>query len=74
MRKYIVTLLLLPGYIASVLAQSSDIEMADQFRGEGKIYIVIAVILLILGGIFLTLLRLGKKLTKLEQEIEDEKK
>jgi hypothetical protein len=27
--------------------------MADDFRGEGKIYVVIMVVLLLLGGIFL---------------------
>lgn len=54
----------------SVLAQASDIEMADNFRAEGKIYIVVAVILVILIGLFVYLIRLDKKLTKLENSHE----
>lgn len=51
---------------AHLLAQ--DVEMADNFRGEGKIYIVVAVILVILVGIFFYLFRLEKKIDKIEKE------
>ena len=51
----------------SLLAQPADVEMADAFRAEGKIYIVVAVILIILIGLFFYLIRLDKKLTKLER-------
>lgn len=64
------TLLLLLGLIPGISAQ--DAEMADNFRGEGKIYVVLAVILVILAGIFLYLFRLDKKIKKLEQENEAE--
>ena len=36
-----------------IARSQSQIEMADDFRGEGKIYVVIMVVLLLLGGIFL---------------------
>ena len=49
------------------------IEMADDFRGEGKIYVVIMVVLLLLGGIFFTLIRLDRKLSQLEKQIEKKK-
>lgn len=46
-----------------------QVEMADDFRGEGKIYVVIAVILTLLIGFFYLLWRLDKKSKRLEQEV-----
>jgi CcmD family protein len=43
--------------------------MADQFRADGKIYVVISVVLLILVGLFIYLLNLDKKVTRLEKEV-----
>jgi CcmD family protein len=51
------------------MAQQADIEMADQFRADGKIYVVIAVVLLILVGLFIYLFNLGNKITRLEKEV-----
>jgi hypothetical protein len=48
-------------------SQTDQIEMASNFRGEGKIYVVIAVILIILGGIIVTLFRLERKLKRMEK-------
>ena len=52
------------------LTANSQVEMANDFRGEGKIYIVIAIILVILGGFFFILFKLDKKTKRLEKEIE----
>ena len=41
--------------------------MADTMRENGKIYVVVAVILTILAGILLYLIRLDKKISKLEK-------
>ena len=43
-------------------------EMADAMRSNGKIYVVIAVVLTILLGLLLYLIRLDKKIGKLEKE------
>jgi CcmD family protein len=51
------------------MAQQADIEMADQFRADGKIYVVISVVLLILLGLFIYLFSLDKKVTRLEKEV-----
>ena len=48
-------------------AQASDIEMADQFRADGKIYVVIAVVSVIMIGLFAYLFRLERKITDLEK-------
>ena len=42
--------------------------MADTFRSNGKIYVVVAVILTIFAGIVLYLVRLDRKLTHLEKD------
>ena len=51
-----------------LFAQNNDIQMADTMRSNGKIYVVFAVALTILIGIFLYLIRLDRKLTRLEKE------
>ena len=56
-----------------IARSQSQIEMADDFRGEGKIYVVIMVVLLILGGIFLTLFWFDRRLSQIEKQIEGKK-
>jgi hypothetical protein len=51
-----------------LLAQDNSVEMADTMRKEGKIYVVVAVILTIFAGIILYLVRLDRKITRLEKE------
>lgn len=43
--------------------------MADAFRADGKIYVVIAVILVILFGLFGFLFRLDAKVKNLEKRL-----
>jgi len=67
-------LLLLCLYVmfpAALLAQGSDPEKqytAFDMRHNGKIYVVVTVILIILSGLILYLVRLDRKITKLEKE------
>lgn len=58
-------LLLLSG--SAAFAQESA-EMADVMRSNGKIYVVVAVCLTILAGLFFYLVRLDRKISKLEKE------
>jgi hypothetical protein len=44
-------------------------EMADLMRSNGKIYVVIAVMLTILTGLIIYLVRLDRKIVKLEKEV-----
>lgn len=46
----------------------STVEMADVMHSNGKIYVVVAVILTIFTGIVLYLVRLDRKLSRLEKE------
>ncbi len=47
------------------------VEMADNFRADGKIYVVLAIILVILAGLFFYLIRIDRKVTKLEEQKQD---
>lgn len=62
-------LILMLATLASFAQQpSATVEMADTFRSNGKIYVVVAVILTIFIGIVLYLVRLDRKVSRLEQE------
>lgn len=54
--------------VGSLLAQQQPVEMADAMRSNGKIYIVVAVCLTILVGLFLYVWRLDRKITRMEKE------
>jgi multisubunit Na+/H+ antiporter MnhB subunit len=56
------------------LAQDANIheEPNDFMRSNGKIYVVVAVIVTIVTGIFLYLLNLDRKIKKLEENKRDE--
>ena len=49
-----------------------EIEMADIWYTNGKIYVVIATVASILAGIFFYLIALDKKVKKLEKQVEDQ--
>jgi len=56
--------------IAQATDAADQIEMADAFRAEGKIYVVIAVILLIFAGLILYVIRIDRKVKRLEKELD----
>lgn len=49
---------------------NDEIEMADLMRSEGKIYVVVAVVVTILAGLILYLFITERKLKRLEKELE----
>jgi tetrahydromethanopterin S-methyltransferase subunit D len=52
----------------SVSAQTDTVEMADIMRSNGKIYVVVAVCLTILIGLFIYVYSLDRKIAKLEKQ------
>ncbi len=54
-------------FSALLRAQDGTVQMADEFRRNGKIYVVVAVVLVILIGLFLYLFRLDKKISNIEK-------
>lgn len=55
---------------SSVWAQSENVEMADTMRANGKIYVVVTVCLIILIGIFIYLMALDRKISRIEKNKE----
>jgi hypothetical protein len=75
MKQYLFTILFICFGIP-LLAQNTQpqgIEMADALRASGKIYVVVAVLVLIMTGLFLYLAGLDQKIRKLEKEINSKK-
>jgi hypothetical protein len=56
---------------AQPAGDTSKVEMADKFRADGKIYVVIAVLVTILLGLFLYIIRLDRKITRLEKDFNN---
>jgi hypothetical protein len=51
-----------------LFSQAPKTEMAELMRSDGRIYVVIAVILAILTGLILYLIRLDRRIAKMENE------
>jgi len=68
--KKIIFLPLLLLFSIITFAQDGDkkVEMADLMRSNGRIYVVVAVIVTILIGLILYVVRLDRKISKIEKE------
>lgn len=66
MKKILYTLLL---FIISIqgFAQTEEVEMADAMRTNGKIYVVVGIILIVLIGFIVYLIAIDRKITRLEK-------
>lgn len=64
---YLLLITLLP---LTALAQQ-PVEMADTMRSNGKIFVIVAIILIILTGLFIYLFSIDKKLGKLEKKLTE---
>ena len=70
MKKFLYLFLLMA---ISVAANAQDAEMADTMRSNGKIYVVVGIILIVLVGLITYLVLLDKKITKLENKLSDKR-
>ena len=66
MIKTAATLILMLCFITSK-AQDSSIEMADLMRESGKIYVVVGVVVIIFAVLFIYLISLDRKISKIEK-------
>lgn len=57
-------------FLAPALLRAQEPEMADGIRAEGKIYVLVAIILVILAGLIYFVLRLDNKLSRLERDAQ----
>jgi CcmD family protein len=66
----LLAVLLFPALQAA--AQTADTpEMADALRSDGKIYVVVAVVTVVLAGLLAFLVSLDRKVSRLERELRD---
>jgi uncharacterized integral membrane protein len=70
MKKLIYLLLLM---CVSVVANAQEAEMADTMRSNGKIYVVVGIILIVLAGLITYLFLLDRKISKLENRLTDKR-
>ena len=83
MKKHLVTLFLLISL--SSLAQNgaysinpedynnTSVEMADVMRSNGKIYVVVAVVMTVFLGLIIYTISVDRKISRLEKEVFSEK-
>lgn len=69
-RYFLALLVFLP---VAAFAQQ-PVEMADTMRSNGKIYVVVAVVLVILAGLFVYLFSLDRKVSKLEKDVAEKER
>lgn len=50
----------------TLMAQAQPVEMADTMRSEGKIYVVVGIVLIVLAGLIAYLFMLDRRVKKLE--------
>ena len=50
--------------------QEEKADMADTMRSNGRIYVVVAVVVVILLGLILYLIRLDRKISRMERDKE----
>ena len=65
-KKILFSMIMMVSFVAAN-AQASNAEAMDLMRSNGKIYVVVAVVITILLGLFLYLFNLDRKISKLEK-------
>lgn len=65
--------LFLVSILLALQTKAQDIPMADEMRANGKIYVVVAVLGVILLGLIIYLISLDRKIKKIEEEEEETK-
>jgi hypothetical protein len=52
-------------------APQPPVEMADRMRQDGKIYVVVGCVLVVLAGMIFYLISIDKKVSRLEKQAKD---
>lgn len=66
--KKILAVIVFAFFNSILIAQDSTVAVSDVMRSSGRIYVVIAVILTILIGLFLYMVRLDRKINRMEKQ------
>jgi CcmD family protein len=65
MKKLVSLILMLLCFVA---VKAQDVEMADEMRSSGKIYVVIGTIVIVFAGLAIYLFSIDRRLKKIEKE------
>ena len=65
---FVLAIMMMP----NILHAAESIPDSDFFRSTGKINVVFAVIAIIFAGLIFYLIRLDRKITRLEKQLKDE--
>jgi CcmD family protein len=57
--------------VSGVVFAQEEVEMADTMRSNGKIYVLVSMILVILTGILIYLVTIDRKVSKMEKRMPD---
>lgn len=68
MKRSIALLIFLLSFVTAFAQQPQAVEMADALRSSGKIYVVIATIVIIFIGLAIYLFTIDRRLKKIEKE------
>ena len=72
MERLIKSILVIALVLATGIANAqAEVEMADGMRSEGKIYVVVGIILIVLTGLVVYLVTLDRKVKRLENMLGD---
>lgn len=61
-------------FLSTSLIADENIDMADTFRADGKIYVVVTILSIVFSGIVIYLIRLDRKVSRLEKEYSNSEK
>lgn len=67
---YVLSFVGLAPIVSAQNESSSNIEMADTMRSDGKIYVVVLVVLIAFTGLMIYAISTDRKLSRLEKEIK----
>lgn len=56
--------------VTNVGLAQTEVEMADTMRSEGKIYVIVAIVLIVLAGLMVYLFMLDRKVKNLENRLK----
>jgi len=68
MKKILLSAFLLLCFMGAFAQQTQSVDMADEMRSSGKIYVVIATITIIFVGLAIYLFSIDRRLKKIEKD------
>lgn len=69
--KFKITVVLLLALANQTMAQATDVEMAETLRSNGKIYVVVTILCVVLAALLIYLFSIDRKVKKLEDRFKN---